>query len=143
MQGGIGEDGVEFADERQIMGIQETRIDPQGKGSRNHVGAGVNTHHIAAQVAQPGGQNAIATADIENSLTRFRFKPAQNFAGEFGNESGVLIIGRGRPCLSTRLVIAAHLPGGRRELQEARRRARLGGRLRPGMAKQPGQHQIC
>ena len=99
MQGGVGEHGVEFALEGELLGVHDMGVEAARARRRHHVGPAVHRHHVRAGRHQLLGQRAVAAADVEDMLARLGSQKIDQGFAEIGHETGVAGVAVGVPVL--------------------------------------------
>ena len=102
MQGGIGEDGIELAGERQGGTVDEVRVSATIAGLSHHIRGCVDTDNRTAELGQPQGKHAVAAAKVENSLARLRRQQLHHGRTQIGDKSGIGRVASGVPFLAGR-----------------------------------------
>jgi hypothetical protein len=110
MEGGVGEDRVECAVERQLLAIHPPRFDAARSRGREQRFADVDPENADAPPLELLRHHAVAAAKVENALAGLRLKPFQHRSSEIGYEPRVLFIILGVPDLARPRIADGHWP---------------------------------
>jgi len=70
VQGGIGEDSIEFCLEIELIGINNPRVNISSLGCSDHIGGGIHSNDVSAFGNYFFCERAITAAEIEDALAR-------------------------------------------------------------------------
>ena len=95
VESGVGEDGVEFAVEWQLIAAENASVEAEGLGRFDHRKRAVHANNLCAGRSDFRGERSITAAEIENALTCLRCKEFKYAAGNVGDEAALLgVLGR-------------------------------------------------
>ena len=99
VQHGVGEHRVERPVEREVAGIGDLEPDAREErpGLRDHLGRGVDAHHLADGLGEPGGQVAGAAAQVQHPLARPRLQQVDQRGAQLPDERMLVVVEAGVP----------------------------------------------